>query len=230
MATYQGHFEDSSGNNILPIPARVAPTEVSSTASQPYAVGEYLYFNNNMYKVTSAIAQGDTLVVGTNISAKTIGEELTAINKQLLPTEEGDMNLYDMVEALYKIENGIITPTGNAVVHYCISDSVADGGAAGSNEYFVLDGPHKTDVKALQNFDIVVVYMGAYQSNASGSASMDQISSDSEKFLIGFRQQRSATQYYSLMAIFAGVKAYDILTFTGLIYSQGKVAIGINFE
>mgnify|MGYP003310833540 CR=1 FL=1 len=49
MATYNGHFEDSSGNILLPIPSGAAATvETGSTASQAYTVGSFLYFNNRL--------------------------------------------------------------------------------------------------------------------------------------------------------------------------------------
>lgn len=46
----------------------IAPIEAGPTASQAYAVGKQLVYNGLLYKVTSAIAQGDTLTVGTNIA------------------------------------------------------------------------------------------------------------------------------------------------------------------
>lgn len=41
--------------------------ESTSTASKAYAQGDTLIYDNVLYKVTTAIAQGDTLVEGTNI-------------------------------------------------------------------------------------------------------------------------------------------------------------------
>lgn len=44
----------------------IAPVESSSTASQAYSVGQQFYYNGNLYKATAAIAQNDTITVGTN--------------------------------------------------------------------------------------------------------------------------------------------------------------------
>ena len=63
----------------------IAYIETSSTASQAYAVGDYLVYNGQLYVVTAAISSGQTLTVGTNISATTVGSELTALNKGLMP-------------------------------------------------------------------------------------------------------------------------------------------------
>lgn len=62
----------------------LATVESTSTASQAYAVGDYLVLNGQLYEVTAAVASGETLVVGTNISARTVGEELTALNNGLM--------------------------------------------------------------------------------------------------------------------------------------------------
>ena len=63
----------------------VKGVEKNSTASQAYAAGEYLVFNNKLYKVTNAIAQNGTITVGTNISANytNVGAELATLNTQL---------------------------------------------------------------------------------------------------------------------------------------------------
>lgn len=79
MATYNGHFEDSSGNILLPIPSGATATvETGSTASQAYTVGSFLYFNNRLCRVTAAIASGATLTVGTNLSYTSIGQEISS--------------------------------------------------------------------------------------------------------------------------------------------------------
>lgn len=60
----------------------VAPFE-TSPATSSHAVGSYLVWNYQLYKVTAAISVGETLVVGSNISATSTGEELSALNSDL---------------------------------------------------------------------------------------------------------------------------------------------------
>ena len=55
----------------------------SSPATSNYSVGSFLVYNGTLYKVTRAIAAGESLVVGTNISATTAGAELTSLNNGL---------------------------------------------------------------------------------------------------------------------------------------------------
>ena len=62
----------------------LAPVESTSTASQNYAVGDYLVYNGILYRVTAAISAGQTLTPGTNISATNAGAELTALNSGLI--------------------------------------------------------------------------------------------------------------------------------------------------
>lgn len=63
--------------------SNLATIESGTTASQAYVVGDYLVYNGQLCKVISAIAQGDTLTVGTNIAVTTSGGELTRLNSDL---------------------------------------------------------------------------------------------------------------------------------------------------
>ncbi len=78
MSNFQGHFEDSSGNIVLPIPSGGAATiELGNTASQAYTKGTLLYFKNRLCKATQAISSGATLAVGTNLSYTSLGTEFS---------------------------------------------------------------------------------------------------------------------------------------------------------
>ena len=57
----------------------IAITEDTATATRNYAVGDYLILDNQLYKVTSAIANGGTIAVGTNVVATTIMSEIKAL-------------------------------------------------------------------------------------------------------------------------------------------------------
>lgn len=56
-----------------------ATVEDSTTASKAYKVGEYLVYNNRLYRVTTAIASGGTINTGTggNVKQTTVGDELS---------------------------------------------------------------------------------------------------------------------------------------------------------
>ena len=58
--------------------ADLAPVEAGDTASQAYAAGDYLELSGTLYRVTAAIANGETITPGTNVTAVTVCGELTA--------------------------------------------------------------------------------------------------------------------------------------------------------
>ena len=79
MSNFQGHFDDSSGNIVLPIPSGgTATIELGNTASQAYTKGALLYFSNRLCKATQAISSGATLAVGTNLSYTSLGTEFSS--------------------------------------------------------------------------------------------------------------------------------------------------------
>jgi hypothetical protein len=53
-----------------------ATVEDTNTASQSYKSGDYLVLNNLLYKVTSPIASGGNIVIGTNAIQTTVGAEV----------------------------------------------------------------------------------------------------------------------------------------------------------
>lgn len=77
----------ADGGNVQTLAGSVAVIE-TSPATAIHAVGDYIVWNGQLYEVTTAIAVGETLTVGTNISATTVGEELTALNNGLTPLSE----------------------------------------------------------------------------------------------------------------------------------------------
>jgi hypothetical protein len=58
-------------------------TVETSPATASHAVGSYIIWNNQMYEVTSAISVGETLVVGSNISATDVGTEISDLKSDL---------------------------------------------------------------------------------------------------------------------------------------------------
>lgn len=58
---------------------QIATVEMGKTASKAYAIGDYMIWQNEFYKVTAAISQGGAITRNTNVSQTTIGAELTAL-------------------------------------------------------------------------------------------------------------------------------------------------------
>lgn len=57
----------------------IAPTEKLYKATKNYSVGDYLIIKNQLYKVTSAITTGATIIPNTNVTATTIMAEIKAL-------------------------------------------------------------------------------------------------------------------------------------------------------
>lgn len=77
----------STANNALSTSnknaSNFAKVENSSTASQAYAVGDFLVYNGLLYIVTVAIASGGTITPDTNCMATTAGAQISALNGNL---------------------------------------------------------------------------------------------------------------------------------------------------
>ena len=75
-----GDITDGQGNSLKGTNSNLAPIEATTTASQAYAVGDYFVYSGQLYKVTTAIASGGTIVPtgsGANVVATTV---IMAIN------------------------------------------------------------------------------------------------------------------------------------------------------
>ena len=57
----------------------IAPTEKTTKASRNYTTGALLIMNNVLYKVTANIANGGTITPGTNVTATTLSEVISAL-------------------------------------------------------------------------------------------------------------------------------------------------------
>lgn len=57
----------------------IATVETEITASRDYAINEFLVYNGQLYKVTTAITTGETITPGTNCSITTVAEQLSLL-------------------------------------------------------------------------------------------------------------------------------------------------------
>ena len=98
----------------------IAPVE-GATSLHAYAVGDQLIYNDTLYKVISAIAVNDALVVGTNIQASDTVIEQVDDNKSDIQTlhagwqKNGAYNLCSNEKLTTQVLNGItitFNPTG----------------------------------------------------------------------------------------------------------------------
>ena len=67
------YFEDTAGRNIV-----ATKQDDTLVAVKAYAVGDFFWYNNKLYKVKSAVASGATIVLATDADEVTVGDELKA--------------------------------------------------------------------------------------------------------------------------------------------------------
>lgn len=60
-----------------------AVIQASNVATQAFAIGDYLTYQGDLYKVTSAIANGGTITPGTNCTKTNVGTQLDLLNDSL---------------------------------------------------------------------------------------------------------------------------------------------------
>lgn len=89
----------SNGDTLETAIGSVATIE-TSPAVAAHDAGEYIFYNGQMYKVIAAIAVGETLTVGTNITSTNVGSELTALNNGLMHAETKTISVNDEGKAV----------------------------------------------------------------------------------------------------------------------------------
>lgn len=99
------------GGNVETLAGSVATFE-SSPSTAVHDEGEYILYQAQLYKVTSAIAVGEDLTVGSNIEATNLGNELN----NGLTTEE--FTLISNQGAAYAGNGIYISATKTVIIHF----------------------------------------------------------------------------------------------------------------
>lgn len=100
----------------------VAYVESAMVATRGYSAGNYIIVQDTLYKATTQINSGTALVVGTNVSTTTVGNELTQINNDL--TKKSLVNTYydSSTKKLYEVNSdgtqGGEISMGNPTLNY----------------------------------------------------------------------------------------------------------------
>lgn len=114
----------------------MATMEESETASQSYAVGDYLILDGLLYKVTTAISSGGTIAPGTNCEQTTVSDEiknrvLWFSGRSIASTSGSSGTLATITDARITA-NHVITkfvPANASVVTSGITCTTSDGAA-----------------------------------------------------------------------------------------------------
>lgn len=116
-----------------------------SPVQNSYAVGDFLVWKGQLYKVTAAIASGETLVIGTNIEAVTIGSELTALNngltfKKILNNAAVSSTSYTLSDSIENYSEVIVFLQTNSYRMTTLSipvDVIVSAGYSSDHQYIV---------------------------------------------------------------------------------------------
>lgn len=74
-----GFNNDKSKYELGDILGDFATVETGSTASRAYGQGHLVVYNQKLYRVIAAIAEGDTFIVDSNIQLTNVGQEAPAV-------------------------------------------------------------------------------------------------------------------------------------------------------
>ena len=112
----------AEGASVEQVLQNFAPIEDGATVSQAYSAGSYLLHEDILYKTLTDIASGGAIIIGTNITPVTIGEEMHSLAKNFANEEDsavatmnysvGQYLVYN--EHFYKVTAAI--STGQALV------------------------------------------------------------------------------------------------------------------
>ena len=70
------------------IAKNTAQIETAGTATNAHSAGEYVMISNALYKVTASVAKGDKWTIGTNVTAASIGNEISSLKSDLAKSFE----------------------------------------------------------------------------------------------------------------------------------------------
>lgn len=109
----------------------IAPTEDGATSSADYAVGSEIVRSGILYKVISAITQGDAFAIGSNIEiAGSLTSQIQTLTNSIAPIEDGTnySQPYNANQLFY--HNGSLCYVTASSVNSSTAISIGDSGNA----------------------------------------------------------------------------------------------------
>lgn len=139
VATDTGAELKSLNTECQKLESNFAVIQASNVATQAFAIGDYLTYQGELYKVTSAIANGGTITPGTNCTKTDVGTQLKAQNDSftnyITPTNGTAYNANH-----YMAINASYTKIGRVCVA-SITMEIGNTITSGSTQVMILDMP-----------------------------------------------------------------------------------------
>lgn len=146
--------------------------EATATSTHAYAVGNYFIYNNVLYKATSAIAVGATIVPNTNCSATNVATEIEDIMSGLnrgsvSVTADGVKNYSQLMDDLFALIDSSKLSMNSYLVEYAdAGDSIYRLTLKSSNLY-VYGTSYLGATAAIYEFGIHVKASGSALNNGT---------------------------------------------------------------
>lgn len=144
-AAAQDAIDAAQDDDIEALAGSLATTE-TSPATAAHAVGDYIVLNGQLYKVTAAIAAGQTLTPGTNISAITMSGEFGTVSQATPVVGENITNVGTLVKKVGKvvvfsgIARALVNLAGNGTTIFTIPAEYAPSSGVTTACYAVYNG------------------------------------------------------------------------------------------
>lgn len=105
-------------DSIADAQGMIATVETTATASKAYAVGDLLVYDGKLCKVTSVIAAGATIIVGSNVEQTTVVDQIASgdekdVYPKMVFSQTIDNNYHKINVSAINYETGVITLAEN---------------------------------------------------------------------------------------------------------------------
>ena len=121
--------------------ASLATIEANTTATTAHEIGSYFWLNEILYETTTAIAVGDTIIVGTNCKEAILGEDVADLKSQMVQQSNTFNAFAYAIEYITQFASGtykwysLALPNGTVLVLKTL-----DGSAYTNNELLLYSG------------------------------------------------------------------------------------------
>lgn len=95
----------AEGASVEQVLQNFAPIEDGATVSKAYSAGDYFLHEDVLYKTTTDIASGGAIIIGTNITPVTIGEEMHSLAKNFANEEDSAVATMNYSVGQYLVYN-----------------------------------------------------------------------------------------------------------------------------
>ena len=102
----------------------IATIESGTTASKAYAVGDRMVLDGLLYKVTSAITQGGTITIGSNVILDALADDVAAVEREIGNTSISGIGNGTITGALSTLNGNVMDSSTSTITSMMSSGTV----------------------------------------------------------------------------------------------------------